>query len=123
MLNFNNKDVCPCLTCEHNNVCMYREKFTLYYDKVNSENRDSNIPECATLSVSCRYARYSTISAAYVSRGANTIQGIADAVPCKTERNEGTVLNRRDVVSAPITTPTTTGTPYTIDTSSQCKIS
>lgn len=99
MLNFNNKDVCPCLNCEHNNVCMYREKFTLYYDKVNSENRDSNIPECATLSVSCRYAR------------------------CKTERNEGTVLNRRDVVSAPITTPTTTGTPYTIDTSSQCKIS
>lgn len=129
MLNFNNKDVCPCTTCEHNNVCMYREKFTLYYDKVNSENRDSNIPECATLSVSCRYARYSTISASYVSpyvsRGANTIRGvgIADVVPCKTERNEGTVLNRRDVVSAPITTPTTTGIPYTIDTSSQCKIS
>ena len=125
MLNFNNKDVCPCTTCEHNNVCMYREKFTLYYDKVNSENRDSNIPECATLSVSCRYARYSTISASYVSpyvsRGTNTIQGvgIADVVPCKTERNEGTVLNRRDVVSA----PATTGIPYTIDTSSQCKIS
>ena len=125
MLNFNNKDVCPCTTCEHNNVCMYREKFTLYYDKVNSENRDSNIPECATLSISCRYARYSTISASYVSRGANTIQGvgIADTVLCKTERNEGTVLNRGGVVSAPITTPTTTGIPYTIDTSSQCKIS
>ena len=121
MLNFNNKDVCPCLTCEHNNVCMYREKFTLYYDKVNSENRDSNIPECATLSISCRYARYSTISASYVSRGSNMIQGIADAGPCKTGRPfvEGTELNRRDVVS----TPTTTGTPYTIDTSSQCKIS
>lgn len=125
MFNFNNKDVCPCLTCEHNNVCMYREKFTLYYDKVNSENRDSNIPECATLSVSCRYARYSTISASCVSRGANTIQGVgsADAVPCKTERNEGTVFNRRDVVSTPLTTPTTTGIPYTFDTSSQCKIS
>ena len=125
MLNFNNKDVCPCLTCEHNNVCMYREKFTLYYDKVNSENRDSNIPECATLSVSCRYARYSTISASCVSRGANTIQGVgsADAVPCKTERNEGTVFNRRDVVSTPLTTPATTGIPYTFDTSSQCKIS
>lgn len=121
MFNFNNKDVCPCLNCEHNNVCMYREKFTLYYDKVNSENRDSNIPECATLSVSCRYARYSTISTSCVSRGSNEIQGvgIADAVPCKTERNEGTVLNRRDVVSH----PTTTGIPYTIDTSSQCKIS
>ena len=120
MLNFNNKDVCPCLNCEHNNVSMYRQKFTIYYDKVNNENRDSNIPECATLSVSCRYARYSTISASYVC-GANTIQGvgIADAVPCKTERNEGTVLNRRDVVSH----PTTTGIPYTIDTSSQCKIS
>ena len=71
MVNFNNKDVCPCLNCEHNNVCMYREKFTLYYDKVNSENRDSNIPECATLSVSCRYARYSTISASYVSNGSS----------------------------------------------------
>ena len=118
MLNFNNKDVCPCLTCEHNNVCMYREKFTLYYDKVNSENRDSNIPECATLSVSCKYARYSTITAN--CRGSNIIQGIADAVPCKTERNfDGTAFNRRDVIS----TPTTTGTPYTIDTSSQCKIS
>ncbi len=119
MLNFNNKDVCPCLSCEHNNVCMYREKFTLYYDKVNSENRDSNIPECATLSVSCRYARYSTISAACVSRGANVIQGIADAVPCKTERHfDGTALNRRDVASTP-----TTSTPYTIDSSSECKIS
>lgn len=120
MLNFNNKDVCPCLSCEHNNVCMYREKFTLYYDKVNSENRDSNIPECATLSVSCRYARYSTISASYVSRGSNVIQGIADAVPCKTNREfDGTAFNRKDVASA----PTTTGTPYNIDTSSQCKIS
>lgn len=119
MLNFNNKDVCPCLNCEHNNVCMYREKFTLYYDKVNSENRDSNIPECATLSVSCRYARYSTISASCVSRGSNMIQGIADAIPCKTERHfDGTALNRRDVVSTP-----TTSTPYTIDSSSECKIS
>lgn len=118
MLNFNNKDVCPCLSCEHNNVCMYREKFTLYYDKVNSENRDSNIPECATLSVSCRYARYSTISASCVSRGSNMIQGIADAIPCKTERHfDGTALNRRDLV-----TPTTS-TPYTIDSSSECKIS
>lgn len=123
MLNFNNKDVCPCTTCEHNNVCMYREKFTLYYDKVNSENRDSNIPECATLSVSCRYARYSTLSAScvspYVSRGSNEIQGIAGAIPYKKEIfYEGTALNRRDVVSTP-----TTSTPYTIDTSSQCKIS
>ena len=119
MLNFNNKDVCPCLTCEHNNVCMYREKFTLYYDKVNSENRDSNIPECATLSVSCRYARYSTISASCVSRGSNKIQGITDAIPCKKEIfYEGTALNRRDVVSTP-----TTSTPYTIDSSSECKIS
>ena len=119
MVNFNNKDVCPWLNCEHNNVCMYREKFTLYYDKVNSENRDSNIPECATLSISCRYARYSTISASCVSRGSNMIQGTADAIPCKKEIfYEGTALNRRDVVSTP-----TTSTPYTIDTSSQCKIS
>ena len=119
MLNFNNKDVCPCTTCEHNNVCMYREKFTLYYDKVNSENRDSNIPECATLSVSCRYALYSTISASCVSRGSNKIQGIADAIPRKKEIfYEGTALNRRDVVSTP-----TTSTPYTIDSSSECKIS
>ena len=118
MLNFNNKDVCPCLTCEHNNVCMYREKFTLYYDKVNSENRDNNIPECATLSVSCKYARYSTITAN--CRGSNVIQAITDTVPCKAERNlDGIAFNRNDVIS----TPTTTGTPYTIDTSSQCKIS
>ena len=118
MLNFNNKDVCPCLTCEHNNVCMYREKFTLYYDKVNSENRDNNIPECATLSVSCKYARYSTITAN--CRGSNVIQAIIDTVPCKAERNlDGIAFNRKDVISS----PTTTGTPYTIDTSSQCKIS
>ena len=118
MLNLNNKDMCPCLTCEHNNVCMYKEKFTLYYDAMNSENRGKDIPECATLSVSCKYARYSTITANY--RGSNVIQGIADAVPCKTERNfDGTAFNRNDVIS----TPTTTGTPYAIDTSSQCKIS
>lgn len=120
MLNLNNKDVCPCVMCEHNNVCMYREKFTLYYNKVNSENRDSNIPECATLSVSCKYARYSTISTSYASRGSNVIQSITDAIPCKTEKAlDGTTFNRKDVLS----TPTTTGTPYTVDTGSQCKIS
>ena len=101
MFNFNNKDVCPCLTCEHNNVCMYREKFSLYYDKVNNESRDGNIPECATLSVSCRYARFSSLSTSCVTRGSNVIQSVADKVvtPCVTNK---------DMASA----PTITSTPY-----------
>lgn len=115
MFNFNNKDVCPCLSCEHNNVCMYKEKFSLYYDKVNNENRDSNIPECATLSVSCRYAHFSSLSTSYALRGSNMIQDVVDkaATPCVANKDaDGTLY-----------TVNTSSTPYTIDTSSQCKIS
>lgn len=115
MFNFNNKDVCPCLSCEHSNVCMYREKFALYYDKINSENRDSNIPECATLSVSCRYARFSSLSASCASRGSNMIQGVAD--------KDTTLCAVNKTVDGGSYTINTSSSPYTIDTSSQCKIS
>lgn len=60
MFNAISKDVCPCSLCEHSDICKYKESFIVYYNKMNSEDNMSSTPECATMTISCKYVRHSS---------------------------------------------------------------